>query len=159
MPVQQAAAIPIPAPFPDPLPAPLLTTIQSALLSSPRAPVPNLQSTLTSDLAASGWTRRLQQFVTDAVREAESESGAGKGQMSEQRTRMVREGVFARVVGEIGLRSATAENEEEHEGEQGKEEGKLQVPKEVVESALRLVLTELERLCVVVDGRGQVLGR
>lgn len=100
---------------------------------------------------------------SDSLQAGVGAGGSVKQTNEQQRARRVREGVLARVLEEVGLRRDVEGGfEEDGEGDEGGNEGtrkpgRLKVPDDVVEGAYRLLRAELERLCVVVDGKGQRL--
>lgn len=67
----------------------------------------------------------------------------------------------------MALEEDEGDEEEEEDGRGGTEDRKekekvkeaLKVPSEVVEAAVKVLSEELQKICVVVDGRGEVLVR
>ncbi|KAF2197343.1 hypothetical protein GQ43DRAFT_424788 [Delitschia confertaspora ATCC 74209] len=138
--------LPIPLPTTTastPLPPNLRNALYSALLSS--SGIPAIQSTLSHELQASGWTSNLRAYITTLLRSGECTTFGE---------------VMERVLAEANLSAAdrvmrgetNGSNEVNgHNGDKG--EGGIRIPEKAVREGVRAVRRELEKVCeITVEG-------
>ncbi|KAF2190246.1 hypothetical protein K469DRAFT_723092 [Zopfia rhizophila CBS 207.26] len=124
------------------IPTHLRNNIYSALLSS--GGIPAIQSTLTHELQASGWTTNLRSYITQLLRTGECTT-VGE--------------VMERVMSEAQLGGHSQKSNGMTNGVNGvngykeTEEVNLRIPERAVREGVRVVRRELEKVCdITVEG-------
>lgn len=126
---------------PVPLPPTLHSTLLSALLAQPAA-VPRIQSAISHELAAAGWTTALRTRIAQLLRNGECAT------YEELMARVLRE-ARGDAGGQNGVNGHGGEN---GDGEAG-ERVEIKIPEKAVREGVKAVRRELEAVCEVVrDG-------
>ncbi|EON70038.1 hypothetical protein W97_09306 [Coniosporium apollinis CBS 100218] len=126
---------------PVPLPPTLHSTLLSALLAQPAA-VPRIQSAISHELAAAGWTTALRTRIAQLLRNGDCAT------YEELMARVLRE-ARGDAGGQNGFNGHGGEN---GDGEAG-ERVEIKIPEKAVKEGVKAVRRELEAVCEVVrDG-------
>ncbi|KAL9060050.1 MAG: hypothetical protein Q9162_000900 [Coniocarpon cinnabarinum] len=153
--------IPLPSKLPKTIPPPLRSAIEAALMRSPNEPVQRLLATLETSLNAAGWTQKVAMHALKGIQENNDslesspdtkETGYNVPSGDARQDRILNE-IIASSRPITGAGQAAEGSGDIPHGQVSLPTGDLRIPQHVVEQAVSLLKTELQRICEVDDDR------